>query len=525
MADTDCGDVKENPTTTNCTTRMSPPVEASGGDADEAKDLRLDGHKATVDDADEKSIFETSHPTSVVASSSHVVDGNGNNINNLTLHAVDPVTVRVHNVSVAVDPTTNPSRLSFVHKKDAVTPKAILTNISATFRPGTLTAILGGSGSGKTTFLNVLSHRLHGRHLNLGGSTTYNGNTDLSQIRSAYVMQQDVLLPTLTVRETLSYAAELRLPPTSAAERTRIVAAVIQELGLKECADTRIGSSLHAGCSGGEKRRVSIGVQLLANPAVLFLDEPTTGLDATSAVQVVRTLKNLADKGRTVVLTVHQPRSEIWGLFDGVVVLARGQAVCVGERDRCVSWLERRMGALPPFVNPAEWVIDLAAVDNRTKELEEASWHRVEGLLVAWKEEGHREVEAVGDAIMEGDGGADRVRRGCYPGLNIGKPHSDLGRQIRVLTARTWTVTYRDPMGMAGSLVEAITMGILTGWVFFVSRRLKSIFICQFWLASGSCSGLSMSFFSLFFLIFKLQSLYLGVILIRICIMTYLFSI
>jgi ABC-type multidrug transport system ATPase subunit len=105
-------------------------------------------------------------------------------------------------------------------------------------------------------------------------------------------MQKDVLLPTLTVCETLQYAADLRLPPpTTGKERKSLVEEVIMEFGLKNCADTKIGNNEHRSCSGGEKRRTSIGVQLLANHSVLFLDEPTTGLDATSALQVVRTLK------------------------------------------------------------------------------------------------------------------------------------------------------------------------------------------------------------------------------------------
>ena len=152
--------------------------------------------------------------------------------------------------------------------------------------------------------LNVMADRMHGHRLQVSGATTYNGMAGMTGVRSAYVMQQDVLLPTLTVRETLQYAADLRLPPpTTADERRIIVDEVILELGLKECADTRIGNDIHKGCSGGEKRRTSIGVQLLANPSVLFLDEPTTGLDATSAHQLVRTLKGLAKKGRTIITT------------------------------------------------------------------------------------------------------------------------------------------------------------------------------------------------------------------------------
>ena len=183
--------------------------------------------------------------------------------------------------------------------------------------------------------LNVMSSRMTGSNLHITGATTFNN----SNPRYAYVMQQDVLLATLTVRETLMYSAELRLPENfTQQERTKIVEEVILQLGLKDCADTRIGDNEHKGCSGGEKRRVSIGVQLLSNPSVLFLDEPTTGLDATSAYQVVRTLKNLARKGRTVITTIHQPRSEIWGLFDRITLLTKGKPVYSGKRDHVLSY-------------------------------------------------------------------------------------------------------------------------------------------------------------------------------------------
>lgn len=134
--------------------------------------------------------------------------------------------------------------------------------------------------------LNVMARRMRGQNLNIAGVTTFNG-ASLSTVRYAYVMQQDVLLPTLTVRETLRYSAELRLSSaTTKAEREKIMEEVILQLGLKECADTLIGDGAHKGCSGGEKRRVSIGVQLLSNPSVLFLD----GMFMSETVNRVRRL-------------------------------------------------------------------------------------------------------------------------------------------------------------------------------------------------------------------------------------------
>lgn len=244
--------------------------------------------------------------------------------NQLSLSAVDPVDVEVHNLAVQVDTSPSPLSLASLLPQKRETnggnkskTKTILHDVSANMPRGTLTAIIGGSGSGKTTMLNTMAERIKSRRLTITGNTLFNGQRGINSIRSAYVMQQDVLLPTLTVRETLQYSANLRLPPpTTEAERKKVVEEAILELSLKECADTRIGNNIHKGCSGGEKRRTSIGVQLLSNPSVLFLDEPTTGLDATSAFQLVRTLKSLAGKGRTIITTIHQPRSEIWGLFD-----------------------------------------------------------------------------------------------------------------------------------------------------------------------------------------------------------------
>ncbi|KAF9870692.1 ABC efflux transporter [Colletotrichum karsti] len=384
----------------------------------------------------------------------------------ISLDDVEAVDVQIRDLAVSVDtspswfdPATYPE-LAKAKFNPQQSSKTLLHHVSASLPAGTLTAIIGGSGSGKTTLLNTLSERMISARLSQGGSITFNGNEGVHNARHAYVMQQDILLPTLTVRETLQYSADLRLPPpTTAEERRRIVEEVILELGLKECANTRIGNSQHRGCSGGEKRRVSIGVQLLANPSVVFLDEPTTGLDATSAFQLVRTLKKLATKGRTVITTIHQPRSEIWDLFDNLVILTKGSPVYSGPAKDCVPWFEGMNFKLPPFVNPAEFVIDVAAIDNRTPELEEETTARVDRLKTAWNHESQRRYMP-SEKTVETSG----RRRGSKTATT---KHATYGRQVRVLTDRTFKVTYRDPMGMAAAIMEAILMAIITGYIFF----------------------------------------------------------
>ncbi|KAJ5141458.1 hypothetical protein N7526_002453 [Penicillium atrosanguineum] len=383
---------------------------------------------------------------------------------NLSLHDVNPVNVQVRNLSLHLDTSppiweSSPSQFwrRLRGQKIEGISKTVLDGVDANMPSGSLTAIIGSSGSGKTSLLNLMAGRMSLSRATVEGNTTFNKNADIQSIRSAYVMQEDILVPTLTVRETLRYSADLRLPPpTTQEERYAIVEQVILELGLKDCADTRIGTTAHKGCSGGEKRRTSIGVQLLANPSVLFCDEPTTGLDATSAFQIIRTLNRLARDGRTVIVSIHAPRSEIWSLFDNVILLAWGSPLYSGSVSDSVAHFEQCGHILPPFVNPAEFLIDLAAIDNRTETLEAASYVRVDNLRQAWQSRPFTETEEKQTPLAPVSVGGE---------IGAMKKVS-FRRQVRVLTSRTFKTTLRDPMGVAGSLLEAIGMAVINGWIF-----------------------------------------------------------
>ena len=308
--------------------------------------------------------------------------------------------------------------------------------------------------------LDAVSCRVHDSQFKVYGDVWYNGNASPASTRSAYVVQQDVLLPTLTVRETLKYAADLRLlAPLTLDEREEIVEEVIMELGLKECASTRIGDNSHKGCSGGEKRRTSLGVQMLANPSVLFLDEVTTGLDATSAFQLVRTLKYLAEKGRTIVFTIHQPRSEIWGLFDHLILLADGHSLYSGTAAGSVPYFERLGYQIPQFVNPAEFLIDLSAIDARGPECKSNSMKRVSHLKSVWKRSSLAQ-----DRITSSD--RNQAAEELVNQSSFRRSGRDFVSQVIAQTSRTWKTTIRDPMGVFGSLTEAVALGIIAGWIF-----------------------------------------------------------
>lgn len=155
--------------------------------------------------------------------------------------------------------------------------RIILDDISISFQMGTLTAILGGSGSGKSSLLNVLGDRPRPKEMSVSGDIIYMGSCSIRSVDIAYLVQHDVLPDNLTVRETLDYSAQLRRPWDNADSRESVVQSLLQRLHLTTCADTRLGGEQRKGCSGGERRRTSIGIQLLSNAEILLCDEPTTG--------------------------------------------------------------------------------------------------------------------------------------------------------------------------------------------------------------------------------------------------------
>ncbi|CAD6254534.1 unnamed protein product [Miscanthus lutarioriparius] len=239
--------------------------------------------------------------------------------------------------------------------------RTILKGITGEARPGEVLAVLGPSGSGKSTLLSILGGRLTDRY---SGTVLAGGRAPsrFVQRRTGFVAQDDVLHPHLTVRETLTFCAMLRLPRSApAATKAAAAEAVIAELGLGACADTIVGNAFVRGVSGGERKRVSIGHELLVNPSLLVLDEPTSGLDSTAAARLVATLSALARKGsRTVVLSVHQPSSRVYRMFDSVLLLAEGSCLYFGAGRDSMDYFAS-VGFAPGFhVNPADFMLDLA---------------------------------------------------------------------------------------------------------------------------------------------------------------------
>ncbi|CAL5363557.1 unnamed protein product [Camellia sinensis] len=239
--------------------------------------------------------------------------------------------------------------------------KVLLNDISGVARDGEIMAVLGASGSGKSTLIDALANRI--AKGSLKGTVTLNGEhleSRLLKVISAYVMQDDLLFPMLTVEETLMFSAEFRLPRTLSKSKKKMrVQALIDQLGLRNAAKTIIGDEGHRGVSGGERRRVSIGIDIIHDPIILFLDEPTSGLDSTSAFMVVKVLQRIAQSGSIVIMSVHQPSYRILGLLDRLIFLSRGQTVYSGSPMNLPVFFADFGHPIPETENRTEFALDL----------------------------------------------------------------------------------------------------------------------------------------------------------------------
>ncbi|KAK4275286.1 hypothetical protein QN277_018398 [Acacia crassicarpa] len=238
--------------------------------------------------------------------------------------------------------------------------KKILKGMTGSIGPGEILALMGPSGSGKTTLLKVIGGRLSD---NVKGKVTYNdvGYNSAIKRRIGFVTQDDVLFPQLTVEETLVYSALLRLPSNmSLQQKHQRVEATLKDLGLERCRNTKIGGGFIKGISGGERKRTSIGHEILVDPSLLLLDEPTSGLDSSSANRLLLTLHGLAKAGRTIITTIHQPSSRIFHTFDKLLLISEGYPIYYGKAIDSMDYFSslRFIPDIP--MNPAEFLLDLA---------------------------------------------------------------------------------------------------------------------------------------------------------------------
>lgn len=361
----------------------------------------------------------------------------------------EPVTLKWSNVTCTLT------------KRKHEPPQNLLKNISGVARPGRILAIMGPSGSGKTTLLNSLTGRVAvSKNIDLYGSVTANGvSIDETTVPIAYVSQDDLFFTQLTVRETLDMAAQLRLPRTvTKEERKQFVDNLIRKLGLVSAQNTRVGDAKTRGISGGEKKRLSLGCELISTPRLIICDEPTSGLDAFQAENVMTTLRILAEAGHTVICSIHQPSSTIVKLCDDLVLLAGGQQVYAGSTNDAPAHFAKAGFPMPEFCNPAERYLDLISIDYSSDATMQESQARIEKLVVAGRDRPSKMDSEVNGALKP----SDIV-------TPTSSPHNRVGplAHVRVLFVRAWRQVIRDNKTNISRLVSSLSSALLFGAIYW----------------------------------------------------------
>ncbi|KAJ3015720.1 UNVERIFIED_CONTAM: hypothetical protein HDU68_012591 [Siphonaria sp. JEL0065] len=265
------------------------------------------------------------------------------------------------------------------------TGKDILKGVSGEIKSGRMTAIMGPSGAGKTTFMNVLM----GKVSRTDGSLRINNIVaEMQTYRKiiGYVPQEDVMIPELTVKENLLYSARIRLPSSwTNKEVEEHIDSLLKALNLAQVANSRIGSTLERGISGGQRKRVNIGLELAAVPLSIFLDEPTSGLDSTAALDVVNIMSSISRLGLTIVAVIHQPRLEIFEAVDDVLMIAPGGLTAyIGPVDQVQEYFKALGFLFDERLNPADVLMDILSGRGELAEGVPVERQHVDSIVQHW---------------------------------------------------------------------------------------------------------------------------------------------
>ncbi|ORX99568.1 hypothetical protein K493DRAFT_212395 [Basidiobolus meristosporus CBS 931.73] len=328
----------------------------------------------------------------------------------------------------------------------------ILDGISGYASKGQVLAIMGPSGTGKTTLVDILGgKRKSGK---VRGSLLVDGRPmSTAEMRQlvGFVDQEFVLSPELTVFESLMFSACLRLPECIPYDQKRArVESLIQKLGLENVRDRRVGSVATRSLSGGEKRRVAIGLELVSEPAILILDEPLSGLDSFSASMVIKILHELA-KGpnkTTVILTIHQPRSDIFQMFDNTLVLAKGTTLYFGPPSKAATHFDKADLHCPANYNIADYLLDIAL---KPELLQKATDYNCDhGRFFS------NQIEETKETLML-----------CESNEVEAQPATAFLTQFYLLSKRNFLVLIRNQGLMLTHFAAAIILGVIVGGLYW----------------------------------------------------------
>ncbi|KAI3451567.1 hypothetical protein Pfo_008232 [Paulownia fortunei] len=353
-----------------------------------------------------------------------------------------------------------------VEGKSRPRARQVLKDVNLTAKPWEILAIVGPSGAGKSSLLEILAGKLTPQ-----SASVYVNQKPLDKARfkklSGYVTQKDTLFPLLTVEETLRFSAKLRLslPEPELSSRVK---SLMQELGLSHVAGGRVGDDRVRGISGGERRRVSIGVEVIHDPKVLILDEPTSGLDSTSALQIIDMLKTMAEtRGRTIILSIHQPGFRIVKLFSSILLLANGSVLHHGSVDLLSVNLMLMGLELPLHVNVIEFAIEsIETMKQHKAALQQETLSSNKRLV----EEGlSRTGRFTLQQLFQQSKVMDEEAIDVGVDFHRGFANSRFGETV-ILTHRFWKNIYRSKELFACRSISMLVSGIVLGSIFYNLR-------------------------------------------------------
>lgn len=380
-----------------------------------------------------------------------------------------------------VAPTGKPAERIFQQmsfKLDKVHVPGILAPINVEFNSGELTAIMGPSGAGKSTIMNTIMGVMPYK-----GELTVNG-TDIRQLnirsRIGFVPQDDIMEPMLSARELITYSAQCRLPASyTCAEITAKVDEVISSLGLWRVQHTPVGDEITRGISGGQKKRVSIGIELVANPSALFLDEPTSGLDASSAEEVTKILATLVKKGRCVLTVIHQPRYDSFARFNKLVLLSVedniGRLCFFGPALAAHSYFGKLDPVLvcPKNSNPANHILDVISgvFDHENKTSGDTKRVLKAQLPIVWADHAKEYTKPTRNALFSEVKQGDLKR---VTPISVEAPERpSVCRQIGAMAIKATRVQMRDwpTIRLFGCLCAFMAVVLSTGFSPYIHRK------------------------------------------------------
>ena len=339
--------------------------------------------------------------------------------------------------------------------------KGVVHPFSGSIANGQICGVIGPSGAGKSSFMTAL-----------GGSSTLNVDgriwlrdengeavsLTIEHGQVAYLQQHDSFFHMLTVRETLELAAYLEFPMKSKWERDELIDRNLDALGLAKVAHRPIGDRTlqgGAGLSGGERRRLSVGLELISTPQLFLADESTTGLDSSQAVKIVKLIVDLAKERQIpALLSLHQPRASIWKMLDSFILLAPGGKVCYfGPRQQALSYFQELGYECPPETNPAEFYIDLVSVDTEDPEAAKKDEDRIEHLVRAFQVSQEQEKEQQNVPTISKSNGASVDRKTPI-------------RRFAALLLRSWRQNFRNTNYNLARLTASVGCSVLFSQIF-----------------------------------------------------------